>query len=172
MNISSIQPTLNFTSKSHAVKKALKRFDKDMLTQRNLRTSVETQRLVLQKLMQGFDVDFLVKMFDISKHRVYQLSTKYDARRIYIQKKKDIILKRLLAGQKRERIAKEMNIDITSVHSVAENNNTYSLCKTNRDNLIKEKYLAGMKFVDIAKELNIDPDTVARAIKRMGVKKA
>lgn len=171
MEISLIQPTLNFTSTSQAVKKALGQFDKDMLTRRNWSAPVETQRLVLQKLMQGFDVDFLVKTFNISKHKVYELSTKYKAHKIYIQKKKDIVLKRLLAGQKREKIAKEMNIDITSVHPIAEKYNTYTLCKKNRDNLIKEKYLVGMKFVDIAKELNIDPDTVARNLKRMGVKK-
>lgn len=170
MKILSHQSSLSFSSKSQAARKVLKQFDKDMLSSKTWSAPVETQRLVLEKLMQGFDVPFLVKVLNISKHKVYALSTKYNARKFFIQNRDNKILQRLLAGQKRSKIAKEMDIDITQVHTIAEKYKTYTLNKTYRDSLIKEKYISGMKMIDIARELNINPETVCRALKKMGLK--
>lgn len=172
MRILSVQPSLNFESKSKTAQRVLKQFDKDALTIRTLAAPVKKQRLVLEKLMQGFDVHFLEKTLDISKYKIYNLSAKYNARKVYIQDRDNIILQRLLAGQKRTKIAEEMLIDITTVNAIAEKFNAYSMYKANRDNIIKERYLAGMKKVAIARELNVNPETVERALKKMKVKRS
>lgn len=172
MQILSIQPTFSFTSKNQAVNNVLKQFDKDMLTYKTKSVSVKKQRLALEKLMQGFDVTFLMDALNLTKHKIYYLSTKYNARKVYMQNREDIILKRLLNGERRKKIAKEMCINTTTVQDVAEKYNTYTVYKTYRDNLIKEKYVAGMKLVDIAAMLKVDPETVSRVLKKMGVKKS
>ena len=170
MKVLPAHSSLNFASKSKAAQEVLKQFDRDVLTHKTWSAPVETQRLVLEKLLQGFEVPFLVKALNISKHKIYNLSTKYNAHKVYIQDKNNIILQRLMSGQKRSKIAKEMNIDVTSVNTIAEMHNTYTVYKAFRDNLIKEKYLSGMKRVDIARELKINPETVSRALIKMGLK--
>ena len=91
MEILPIQQPFNFKSKSKAAQNVLKQFDKDILTRKTWSAPIETQRLVLEKLMQGFEVPFLVKALNISKHKVYELSTKYDARKVQIQDRNNII---------------------------------------------------------------------------------
>ncbi len=172
MKISPIQSTTNFMAKSQAAQRVLQQFDKDALNFGYRKASIEKQRFVLEKLMQGFEVPFLVEALKISRHKVYELSTKYNARKVYMQDRDNIILKRLLNGERRKKIANELDIDLTSVQAVADKHKTYITYRTNRDNLIKEKYLAGMTRKSIAKELNIDPETVKRALKKMGVKKS
>lgn len=170
MKVLQTQSSLNFAAKSKAAQNVLKQFDKDALTLKTWSAPVETQRLVVEKLLQGFDVPFLVKALNVTKHKVYELSTKYNARKVYIQDRDNIILQRLLVGQKRSKIAKEMDIDKASVHSVAEKNNAYIKYRTYRDNLIRDKYLSGENMADIARDLKIASETVRRALKKMGLK--
>ena len=171
MKISPIQSTTNFMAKSQAAQRVLQQFDKDVLTSKYKKANPEKQRLVLEKLMQGFDVPFLVEALKISRHKVYDLSTKYNARKVYMQDRDNIILKRLLNGERRKKIANELDIDLTSVQAVADRHKTYITYRTNRDNLIKEKYLAGMKIADIAEDLKIDQRTVTRALRKIGLRK-
>ena len=73
MKISPIQSTTNFMAKSQAAQRVLQQFDKDALNFGYRKASIEKQRFVLEKLMQGFEVPFLVEALKISRHKVYEL---------------------------------------------------------------------------------------------------
>ena len=110
MKILPVQSSLNFESKSQAAQRVLKQFDADALKFGHRKVPIEKQRFVLEKLMQGFDVPFLVEALNISRHKVYELSMKYKANKVYIQDRNEMILQRLLSGEKLKKVAYEISV--------------------------------------------------------------
>ena len=102
-------------------------------------------------------------------YKVNEISAKYKAHKIYIQRRNDIILEKLKKGISRKTIEKEMDISKRTIQDVAEANNAFANKVRERDGLILEKIKSGMYGKDIAKELGINEATVWRTVQKYGL---
>ena len=131
--------------------------------------NLDLDKNILQKLLMGFSIKELAEKFGVSVYRVNEISAKYQAHKIYIQRRNDIILEKLKNGVSRKTIMKEMDVSKRTVQVVAEANNAFAEKVKERDALIIEKLKTGMNGKDIAKELGISEATVMRAAQKLGL---
>ena len=129
---------------------------------------IDADKNILQALLKGFSIGEISEKMGVSLYKVNEISTKYNAHKIYIQRRNDIILDKLRKGVPRKTIMKEMDVSKRTVQIVAEANNAFAEKVKDRDALIIEKLKTGLNGKDIAKELGISEATVMRAAQKLG----
>ena len=129
---------------------------------------LDVDKGILLALLKGFSINEISEKMGVSLYRVNEISSKYNAHKIYIQRRNDIILDKLRKGVPRKTIMKEMDVSKRTVQIVAEANNAFAEKVKDRDALIIEKIKAGMYGKDIAKELGVSEATVWRTAQKFG----
>ena len=130
---------------------------------------IDADKNILRALLKGFSIGEISEKMGVSLYKVNEISTKYNAHKIYIQRRNDIILDKLRNGVPRKTIMKEMDVSKRTVQIVAEANNAFAEKVKDRDALIIEKIKAGMYGKDIAKELGVSEATVWRTAQKFGL---
>ena len=130
---------------------------------------LDVDKGILLALLKGFSIGEVSEKMGVSLYRVNEISSKYNAHKIYIQRRSDIILDKLRKGVSRKTIMKEMDVSKRTVQIVAEANNAFAEKVKDRDALIIEKIKAGMYGKDIAKELGVSEATVWRTAQKFGL---
>ena len=130
------------------------------------KSKLDKEKVILQKLLMGFSISELAEKFGVSSYKVNLISVKYNAHKIYMQRRNEIILAKLKKGISRKTIEKEMDVSKKTVQDIAEANNIFKEKIKNRDALIIEKIKSGMEVKDVAKELGIHEATVLRTTKK------
>lgn len=130
---------------------------------------LDVDKGILLALLKGFSINEISEKMGVSLYRVNEISSKYNAHKIYIQRRNDIIWDKLRAGKSRKTVMKEMDVSKRTVQIVAEANNAFAEKVKDRDALIIEKLKTGMNGKDIAKELGISEATVMRAAQKLGL---
>jgi len=164
---------INYKSKASSLGiKTLKKTTSEIATTliENEKAKLEFERDILQLLLKGFSLSEVAEKKNVSLYLINKISAKYNAHKIYMQRREEIILDKLLNNKSRKTVVKEMDISKKVVQDVAEKYGVFKQNTEKRDELIIEKIKSGMKQIDIAKELGISENTVGRTVKKMGYK--
>jgi FixJ family two-component response regulator len=129
---------------------------------------IELERNILERLLVGDKIKDITKALGVSIYKVNEISAKYNAHKIYIQTRDNMILEKLKKGVPRKKIMEEMGISKRTVQEVAEANNAFVERVRKRDAYIIEKLKAGEQAKDIAKELGVHIATIWRTAKKLG----
>ncbi len=130
---------------------------------------IDADKNILRALLKGFSIGEISEKMGVSLYKVNEISTKYNAHKIYIQRRNDIILDKLRNGVPRKTIMKEMDVSKRTVQIVAEANNAFAEKVKDRDALIVEKIKSGKDGIEVAKEMGISEATVMRAVQKFGL---
>ena len=133
------------------------------------RKNLDTDKIVLSKLIMGFSIVDLAEKMGLPVYRINYISSKYDVHKIYMQRIEAVILDKLKNGKSRKTVAKEMDISKRTVQVVAEKYKVFQDSVKDRDRLILEKVKSGMQGKDVAKELGIHEATVWRTTQKYGI---
>lgn len=127
---------------------------------------LDLDKVILHKLLMGFSIGELAEKFGVTRYKVNEISAKYNAHKIYIQRRNEIILEKLKKGISRKIIEKEMDVSKKVIQDIAEVNNVFKEKIKERDVLILEKIKSGMVVKEVARELGIHEATVLRTTKK------
>ena len=95
--------------------------------------NLDFEKKILQKLLMGFSINELSQKLGVSLYKVNEISSKYNAHKIYIQRRDAIILEKLKQGLKRETVEKEMGVSKGTVQKVADANKIFRKLVKDRD---------------------------------------